>query len=181
MALVEKALRPELPLTSFLFGIALMPTLIWRRSKPLLMVLIAFVATGIVSAAEIVTGGDIPVPHTSVFMLLLPFALIRWGTGRDVAIGLPIVLTSASLGFVADQLGWGEATGGFGLLVSVMAIAMAVRYQARAREQAFEQVKLREREQLARDLHDTVAHHVSDRNPGPSRLGYGYKGPRFGG
>jgi signal transduction histidine kinase len=58
-------------------------------------------------------------------------------------------------------LGWGEATGGFGLLVSVMAIAVAVRYQARAREQAFEQVKLREREQLARYLHDTVAHHVS--------------------
>lgn len=97
MALVEKVLRPELPLTSFLFGIALMPTLIWRRSKPLRMVLIAFVATGIASATEIVTGGDFPVPHTSVFMLLLPFALVRWGTGRDVTIGLPIVLTSASL------------------------------------------------------------------------------------
>jgi signal transduction histidine kinase len=36
-----------------------------------------------------------------------------------------------------------------------------VRYRATARERAIEEVKSREREELARELHDTVAHHVS--------------------
>jgi signal transduction histidine kinase len=36
-----------------------------------------------------------------------------------------------------------------------------LRYRARARQRELDQVKLLERERLARDLHDTVAHHVS--------------------
>ena len=38
---------------------------------------------------------------------------------------------------------------------------MALRYRAGARLRELDQVKLLERERLARDLHDTVAHHVS--------------------
>ncbi|MFN2506646.1 MAG: sensor histidine kinase, partial [Acidimicrobiales bacterium] len=38
---------------------------------------------------------------------------------------------------------------------------VAVRYQSKARARGMDQVKLLEREQLARELHDTVAHHVS--------------------
>lgn len=45
------------------------------------------------------------------------------------------------------------------VLSATAAVAMALRYRARARE--LDQVKLVERERLARDLHDTVAHHVS--------------------
>ena len=41
------------------------------------------------------------------------------------------------------------------------ALGAAVRYQTTARLRELDQVKLREREQLARELHDTVAHHVS--------------------
>ena len=36
-----------------------------------------------------------------------------------------------------------------------------MRYRASSRLRETDQVKLREREQLARELHDTVAHHVS--------------------
>jgi signal transduction histidine kinase len=36
-----------------------------------------------------------------------------------------------------------------------------VRYRASSRLREIDQVKLRERQQLARELHDTVAHHVS--------------------
>jgi signal transduction histidine kinase len=36
-----------------------------------------------------------------------------------------------------------------------------VRYRGTSRSRELEEVKLREREQLARELHDTVAHHVS--------------------
>jgi signal transduction histidine kinase len=47
------------------------------------------------------------------------------------------------------------------VLVLAMAVGAAVRYRARARTRELDQVKLLERERLARDLHDTVAHHVS--------------------
>ncbi|MGI8983906.1 MAG: sensor histidine kinase [Acidimicrobiales bacterium] len=38
---------------------------------------------------------------------------------------------------------------------------MAIRFRGAARRQMVEQAKFHEREQLARELHDTVAHHVS--------------------
>ena len=41
------------------------------------------------------------------------------------------------------------------------ALGASVRYRANSRLREMDQVKLREREQLARELHDTVAHHVS--------------------
>ncbi len=41
------------------------------------------------------------------------------------------------------------------------ALGASVRYRSTARLREIDQVKLREREQLARELHDTVAHHVS--------------------
>jgi signal transduction histidine kinase len=40
-------------------------------------------------------------------------------------------------------------------------LGLAIRWRRRARTRELEQVRLLEREQLARDLHDTVAHHVS--------------------
>ena len=49
------------------------------------------------------------------------------------------------------------------MLVVLVAAALgaSVRYQDKARVRGLDRVKLLEREQLARELHDTVAHHVS--------------------
>jgi signal transduction histidine kinase len=43
----------------------------------------------------------------------------------------------------------------------VAAVGASVRYADKARRRGMDQMKLLEREQLARELHDTVAHHVS--------------------
>jgi signal transduction histidine kinase len=48
-----------------------------------------------------------------------------------------------------------------GFFLFSAALGAAIRYQASSRLREMDQVKLREREQLARELHDTVAHHVS--------------------
>jgi len=42
-----------------------------------------------------------------------------------------------------------------------MALGAAVRFRERAHQRGLDQAKLEVREQLARDLHDTVGHHVS--------------------
>ena len=51
--------------------------------------------------------------------------------------------------------------GGYAFFLSAAALGAAVRYRANIRFRDIDQAKAREREQLARELHDTVAHHVS--------------------
>jgi signal transduction histidine kinase len=71
------------------------------------------------------------------------------------------MFVSATLGNAAGSLAFGEALGAYGILVSSLAIGAAVRYSRTSRQRELEQVRSREREVIARDLHDTVAHHVS--------------------
>ena len=47
------------------------------------------------------------------------------------------------------------------MLATTISLGIAFRWRAAARARELDRVKLLEREQLARDLHDTVAHHVS--------------------
>ena len=66
-----------------------------------------------------------------------------------------------SASVITDFTGVGDAVGGMIFLLFPGALGASLRYQGSARMRALEEVKLREREQLARELHDTVAHHVS--------------------
>jgi signal transduction histidine kinase len=61
---------------------------------------------------------------------------IATGALADLALGLPFIMLPAALG-------------------------ASLRYRATSRRGEADQIRLREREQLARELHDTVAHHVS--------------------
>jgi signal transduction histidine kinase len=54
-----------------------------------------------------------------------------------------------------------EAFFGSLVLLTPALLGASVRYWTTARGRELDQIKLREREQLARELHDTVAHHVS--------------------
>ncbi len=54
-----------------------------------------------------------------------------------------------------------EASIGLVLLVFPAVLGASVRFWSTSRLRELDQVRLREREQLARELHDTVAHHVS--------------------
>lgn len=158
LAVFEGLIRSEEPwaLLSMLTLVIVAPTLLWRRTHPLLMLAISFTAL----AGIAVVTGDSAQLYSSAFLILLPYALFRWGSGRDILIGSTVMLAdvgvSAILGTrVVDLLGE------FAVIVPVLILGLALRYRATARLRQLDQAKLLEREQLARDLHDTVAHHVS--------------------
>lgn len=157
---LEGTLGPQRPwrTLSVIVVAGLLPTLLWRRTRPLLMITIAFVS---VAVAPVLTGGAVPGLNTAAFLLILPYALCRWGSGRDAATGLAIMFSCVGVCLVAQHATLGDAVSGVAVLSAAIALGAAFRYRARARLRDLDQVKLLERERLARDLHDTVAHHVS--------------------
>ncbi|MBP2324361.1 signal transduction histidine kinase [Kibdelosporangium banguiense] len=158
-AVLEGTLRAGIPspVVSVIVAVGLAPTVLWRRTRPLLMVGIAF---GVCMVVPLVLGAESDL-NTMVFLLLLVYSLFRWGSGRDTTIGAGIIVAKLGISTATGHMSLVELGGGFVILFSVSAVGAALRFRAKARMRELDQVKLLERERLARDLHDTVAHHVS--------------------
>ena len=159
LALVEAAARPDVP-WRWLWAvvlIVLVPTLLWRRIRPLSMLAIAF-AVG--TAVGLVVGGDSQL-FTTAYFLILVYAVMRWGTGRAMLAGGAIVLAGTLLTLPFSPPTISDIIGGIAVVVMTSTLGIAFRWRAGARARELDRMRLLEREQLARDLHDTVAHHVS--------------------
>ena len=133
----------------------------WRRTEPLKATAIVF---GAVIGLDYVSRflADEPLEfYTSAIVLIIPYALFRWGSGREAMIGLGIMLASFVQINVVSWTGFGDAIGGLIVVLFPAALGDILRNQGRSRAQLLQKTKLLEREQLARELHDTVAHHVS--------------------
>ncbi|WP_074262045.1 sensor histidine kinase [Agromyces cerinus] len=137
--------------------IALVPTLLWRRTRPLLMLAIAFGTGAVVAVA---TGGD-PQLAATAYMLVLVYAAFRWGDGRARIVGAVLLVASTTLSLAFGPMTLTDLVGGTAVLVATISLGAAFRWRAGSRARELDRVKVDEREQLARDLHDTVAHHVS--------------------
>ncbi len=163
-ALLESLLRKDVPWAPLgvIEAVALAFTLLWRRTHPLAMVAVAFGTATAIDVATIVGGERGAVSsYTMAFVLLLPYALFRWGSGREAILGSAILLVSVGVGLLRDQTPLSEAIIGFVFMSVPAVLGASVRIWTTSHARELDQVRLREREQLARELHDTVAHHVS--------------------
>jgi len=162
-ALLEGVLRDDVawrPVVTIV-AVGLAPVLLWRRTHPLVCVVVGFgtgMALGLASQLAGIPGVGL---NTMIYILVLAYALVRWGSGREIVIGLAVVLIAAVVSIATDYSGPAELFGGFGVLVAAAAGGAAFRYRAESRRRALDQIRSQERVGLARELHDTVAHHVS--------------------
>lgn len=153
----DVAWRPVVTVVAMLLALVLL----WRRTHPLACIVVGF-GTGLALELAGLLGG---VPGVGldamVFLLVLVFALIRWGAGREIVMGLAVVLVVAVFSMVVNASGPAEVVGAVGVLMAAAAGGAALRYRAESERRAHDQIRSQERVRLARELHDTVAHHLS--------------------
>lgn len=161
-AAFEGLLRPDVTWRPVAVAVALGLgcAMLWRRTHPLAVVLTVFGAVTIVDVLSNMTPGPPFGLFTMAFVIVLPYALCRWGSGRDVVIGMAFTLGTHVLRELVHT-NYRDLAFGVPVLLLAAVLGLAVRYRETARGRELREVKLLEREQLARELHDTVAHHVS--------------------
>ena len=168
-SVVEVVLRQNLVLRQdlapgpllLLTTVAVLGPLLWRRTHPFVAVVVSFGTLTIVDSVRILTGSHGALLDSISAALILAYALFRWGSGREAASGLGVILVWLPITHVADHMSLWARVAGYGFFLFAAALGAAIRYRERIRIRDIDQAKAREREQLARELHDTVAHHVS--------------------
>lgn len=164
VAALEALLRNDLgwPVVAFVSGVVIAGATLWRRTHPLVAVAVAFGAHMLSDMTTHFGAGLSSMLGSSVVLAVMPYAVGRWASGRIGVCAIGIMFLS-----IAPHSGpngaptLGNAIGAVIFLVLPAVIGVAVRYRAASRVRETDQAKMREREQLARELHDTVAHHVS--------------------
>ena len=159
-SLIEAVLRPDRAWLPVTVSIVVALSLLWRRTRPLAAVAVAFCTLIVFDVARIVAS-DATGLFSIAAALVLPYALLRWGSGRDAVIGLGIILAWLGVTHVADPTTVQEVVAGYGFFLFSAALGASIRFHATTRMRDIERAELRQRHDLARDLHDTIGHHMS--------------------
>ncbi len=163
LTVLEAALRSDMvwPLWHAAWALVCVATLLWRAHRPLAMLVLAYGAQTVAGVVPALAGEPHSVLDVTAVVLLLAYSLGRWASGRGVVAGSCFLLVV----HLAREPLYGSSGAsmllGVGALMLPVALGAVMRLWALSQVRAREEIRVREREQLARDLHDTVAHHVS--------------------
>ena len=161
-SLLEGLLRADIGWRPVVVGVAIVAPLVipWARAYPLPATIIVFSSYGVLHLEMIITS----VPSTLVnpfTLLVLTHVLVRWAPGRQIAIGLFVAA-------VCWMIAWGIPGDSFtGMVLKGVAISLpvlsgaAMRHLAELRHARAVESRFKERHQIARELHDTLAHRMT--------------------
>lgn len=163
LACVEAVVRRDLAIgaatTAFTSIIAV--AIVLRRTRPLFAVVLAFSSAIVFTVVEAVLQIAPVAPVASTAILVLPYSLARRGTRRDVIIGAVLMAATWFATLLNHEMPrLSDMIGGALVLLFPGALGLVIRFRTETEERAQAQARLLEREQLARELHDSVAHHM---------------------
>ncbi len=163
LTVLEAGLRSDMvwPVWHAAWSLVCVATLLWRRRHPLGMLVLAFGAQTVAGVVPALAGEPNSVLDVTAVVLLLAYSLGRWASGRAVVAGSGFLLVMHLAREPLYDSSGSSIVIGVGALMLPVALGALMRLWSVSQVRAREQVALRERQRLARDLHDTVAHHVS--------------------
>ena len=147
LSVLEALLRDDLAWRPAALAVAVVIalSLLWRRSRPLAAVAVAFGAWIAFDVARIALGGveRAVFPESGLYTvagaLVLPYALLRWGAGREAATGLLLILVWLVVTHVADPVGAYEVLVAVGFFLFSAALGAAIRFHANAHTREIEE------------------------------------------
>ncbi len=163
VSVAEVLLRDDMAwrLPALTTGLLLASTMLFRRTHPLAAVVVASGSFVLLNATYLVVTGAPFSLYAGGFILVLVHSLIRWADTLGATIGMGVVALLWGAAVATDASTVEEAVGGALVLLLAAALGLAMRYRSVIWAQKVEHIRSQERESLARELHDTVAHHVS--------------------
>jgi signal transduction histidine kinase len=164
VALVEVSVRDDLPsrLAALGFAFAMAGAIGFRRSHPLPATLFAFGLATISTVVRHRLALPEVAPVSSAAILVLPYALCRWATRRQVIAGAAMIALTWLTSLLAGEMrGLEDVIGSAVVMILPGTIGAGLRFRDEAHVRAVDQARSLEREQLARELHDSVAHHMT--------------------
>jgi hypothetical protein len=148
LASAEGALRSDLPLRPLQIAAAgiLAGALALRRARPLVALALAFgVANTLTCIGLVLSLSDLGLV-SSAFVLLLPFSLLRLGSGREIAAGMLVVLATYGFSaFAGDLRSPEDAIGALVVLLFPAALGAVARAGDHSHRRELEHAQLRER------------------------------------
>ena len=132
----------------------------WGRAYPLRTTAFVFGVYGVLHLAMLIADVESRAVNL-LTLLVVTHVLVRWGSGRQITtgIGIAAVCWIIVIGTHSDDL-MGTIVENIFIAIPVFSGA-AVRRSAELRHARDREVRLRERHQIARDLHDTIAHRMT--------------------
>lgn len=161
-SLLEGFLRSDVGWRPVAVGVAIVAPLVipWARAYPLPATVIAFGGYGVLHLEMLVTNVESPLVNPFT-LLVLTHVLTRWAPGRQIALGLGVAA-------VCWMIAWNIPSDNFtGMILKGVVICLpvssgaAMRHLAELRYARARESRFKERHQIARELHDTLAHRMT--------------------
>lgn len=149
------------PGATLLLGFAIAVAVFDRRRAPGLAAAFCFGAVALLEITSRARGLDWEGLDPFIALVVLAYSLPRWGSGAEIAAGGSAMLAAYVLGGGIDFTSPAESLASATVLLFPVALGAVFRGQDLARRRADAESRLRERTELARELHDSVAHHVA--------------------